>query len=157
MKKLYIKRSTINGNGLFIGRNFKKGEIVDFVHGPKILIKDWTPKLSKISPNWIGASKYTWIITDDSPFKYINHSCEPNVAIKGQRTVYALKNLVTDEEIVMDYSLTETDKGWSIAACSCGSKYCRKKIGPITSLTVDQFKKYKSIISPRFINAYLDK
>jgi SET domain-containing protein len=157
MNKLRVKKSRINGNGLFAGKNFKKGEIIGYIHGPKIVVREWTPKLSRISENWIGASKYTWIITDDSPFKYINHSCEPNVAIKGQRTVYALENIMTEEEIVMDYSLTETDENWSIKNCTCGSIHCRKKIGPITSLSEEQFKRSKKIIPTRFIKAYTNK
>lgn len=156
MEKLYVKNSRINGHGLFVGRNFKKGEIIDYIHGPKILVKEWTAKLSKMSPNWIGASKYTWIITNDSPFKYINHSCEPNVAIKGQRTVYALVDILADKEIVMDYSLSESDKGWCIQNCTCQKNSCRRKIGPITSLTKEQFKKYKNIVTTRFAKVYAE-
>lgn len=154
-KKMKIQKSKINGKGLFVTKNYTKGSIIDYVHGPKILVRVWTPRLSKISPDWIGASRYTWIDTTHSLFRYINHSCNPNVAIKGQRTVYALYDINAGDEIVMDYSFTESDRGWSIPKCNCGSKNCRKIIGPITTLDKDTYHKFETCIPEKFKKIYL--
>ncbi|MFM2339367.1 MAG: hypothetical protein RLZZ360_3 [Candidatus Parcubacteria bacterium] len=154
--KLHLAKSIINGTGLYVSCDFKKGEFIDYIHGPKIKVFDFQGKLAEKSMNWVGASKYTWIITDDSPFRYINHSCEPNVAIRGERTVYALRDIKANEEIVMDYSLTEADPKWYIR-CNCKSQACRTHIGPITSLDPATFQRYKKLVTPKFMSVYLNK
>ncbi len=154
MKKLYVAKSKINGTGLFSSQQYRKGDFIEYIHGEKVLIKNFNRKISERTVNWIGASRYTWINTDNSNFRFINHSCEPNVAIKGERTVYALRHIHIGEEILMDYSLTECEEGWSIVNCNCGSKTCRKKIGPITSLNIETFKKLKPLIPIKFQLAY---
>ncbi len=155
MKKLEVKESKINGVGLYVNKDFNKGQIIDYVHGPKVLIKNFNNQISKKTVNWIGASRYTWINTDKSIFRFINHSCNPNTAIKGERTVYAIRKIYNGEEITIDYSLNETEPGWSIPKCNCGSVNCRGKIGPIFTLSLEEYKKKKVIINDKFNNVYL--
>lgn len=106
--------------------------------------------------NWIGISKFRWIDTTESPFRYINHSCEPNVAIKGEKTVYALTDIPADTEIHMDYSFTEADPDWSIT-CNCKTKKCRKRIGPVTSLDKNFFTEKQNLIPKKFQTTYLNQ
>jgi len=155
MKKLEVRKSDINGVGLFVNRSFKKGQIIDYIHGPKVLIRNFYSTLSKSTVNWIGASRYTWINTDNSPFRFINHSCNPNTAIKGERTVFAIKIISSGEEITIDYSLSEAEPGWSIPKCSCRSIHCRGKIGPIFTLSLEEYKIKKAIINDRFKHIYI--
>lgn len=156
MEKLEFRKSKVNGTGLFVKFPFKKGQIIDYIHGPKVLIRPFTPKLSRETVDWIGASKHTWIDTRKSPFRYINHSCDPNVAIRGERTVYALKDIKADEEITMDYSLTETEIDWVLNdKCTCGSKNCRGFVGPITSLTPKEFSERKHMTPKKFQDVYI--
>lgn len=150
MDHLSIKTSKINGKGLHTSKKFKRGERIGTIEGEVIIIKKWTAYLSKISPNWIGIGRYSWINTKDSPFRYINHSCAPNTYILGKRTFIALKDIAADEELTMDYSFTEADKGWEISNCGCNNSNCRKKIGPITTLDLKTFKKNESIIPENF-------
>lgn len=153
-KYLSVQKSKVNGVGLFVNENLKKGEIIAHIKGDKVLIRHFTPQISKKSVNWIGASRHTWIITDDSLFRFINHSCEPNVAIKGERTVYALRNLQAGEEIMMDYSLTETEKDWYLYPCNCRTATCRTKIGPIDSLSAADFKIKRHLVTQPFLRFY---
>lgn len=153
MDHLYLKSSKINGKGLHTSKAIMHGERVGVIHGETEHIKVWTPRLSKISPNWIGIGRYTWINTKNSPFRYINHSCDPNTIIIGKRTVVALKDIPADTEVTMDYSFTESDKGWSII-CNCGSKNCRKKIGPIDTLSKIYFESVRKLIPENFKRIY---
>ncbi len=154
MNKFTLRKSSINGHGLFVNRDYKKGEFIGYIHGPVIVTREMSnPILAKNSMNWIGVGRYSWIDTEKSPFRYINHSCDPNVAIRGKRTVYALKDIKAGTEIVMDYSLTEADEEWKIA-CNCRSIYCRKQIGPISTLSLQDFKRNARIITPTFTNIY---
>ncbi len=152
---LYIKKSKINGSGLYTSKKIKKGHRVGLIKGEVVIVREWTAKLSQISPNWIGIGRYSWINTKNSPFKYINHSCQPNTYIIGKRTVIALNDIEADTEVTMDYSLTESDKGWCIESCGCKSKNCRKFIGPITSLSLSDFKSKKNLITDAFKKVFL--
>lgn len=155
MDHLYIKTSKINGKGLHSSKKIAKGDKIGIIHGKVEIIKKWTPKLSSISPNWIGIGRYSWINTINSPFRYINHSCDPNTLIVGKRTVLAIKPINSNEEVTMDYSFTESDSGWCIEKCACGSKNCRGYIGPITSLDLKTFQKNQQFIPENFKRIYL--
>jgi SET domain-containing protein len=150
MNHLKIKRSKINGDGLYSTRLIKKGSRIGLIQGETVIVKKFTEKLSQQSLNWIGIGRYSWIDTKNSPFKFINHSCDPNAYILGKKTVVALKRVEPSDEVTMDYSLTEADEGWSIEQCSCGNTNCRNKIGPITTLSKKQFNKLKLIIPSNF-------
>lgn len=150
MDHLQVKRSLINGHGLYTRKQIDKNSKVGIIQGEIEIVKSFTSKLSLQSLNWIGIGRYSWINTKNSPFKNINHSCEPNTYISGKQTVIALRKINPGEEVTMDYSLTEADKGWSIESCTCGSKNCRKVIGPITSLSDAEFKTHISLIPENF-------
>ena len=155
-KKFKISKSLIDGNGLRVTDSYKKGDFIAFIHGEKVVIKKFTPTLSKLGWNWIGVSRFTWINTNQSPFRYINHSCDPNVAIRGERTVYALKPITAGEEITMDYSLTECQDEWMIPRCRCGSANCRKVIRAIQYLDKKVFLQKRSIIPKKFQNIFIN-
>jgi SET domain-containing protein len=155
MEHLFLKRSKINGTGLYTKKRLRPGDRVGIIHGEIEIVRKWTPSLSKISPNWIGIGRYSWINTKESPFRYINHSCEPNTYIIGKRTVVALKSIEAEDEVTMDYSFTEADPGWSIPNCKCGSKECRGTIGPIFSLKPKTFQQKKSLIPENFKKIFL--
>lgn len=154
MSKLYRAKSTISGHGLYTNQPFKKGQTVAFIHGPVAVIRVFTKKISKETGNWIGVGRFSWINTDESMFRFINHSCEPNVALISKRKVVALKDIPPDTEITMDYSLTEAQPDWLLKNCKCGSKHCRVDIGPIQSLPNSVFIAKKKLIPKKFIKVY---
>lgn len=156
MKHLFIKKSPINGSGLHTKLAFNTNDKIGTIHGDIEIVKKFTPTLAALSWNWIGAGRYSWINTQHSPFRYINHSCNPNTYIQGKRQVIALKKIRADEELTMDYSLTEADPDfWLPGGCSCGSKQCRGKIGPVYSLSHKDFKRLEPIITKRFKKIFL--
>jgi len=154
MKKLHTKTSTINGVGLYSTVNIKKGETVGYIHGEIVVFREFTPKISKQMLNWIGVGRYSWINTDDSVFRFINHSCQPNVAIVTKRKVIAIKDIPRNEELMMDYSFTEAEPDWNIPTCSCKSANCRGNITPITKLSKHTYQKNKPHITKNFQRVY---
>jgi SET domain-containing protein len=154
MNNLYVGKSPIHGRGLLSRKSYRKGDLIGTIKGEKVIVRGNFPnKLKRKSMDWIGVGRYTWIDTTNSPFKYINHSCNPNSAVVTKLTVRALKDIAIGEEITMDYSLTEADPEWSIL-CTCGEKNCRKKIGPIYSLSKSDFNSKKNIISDNFKSVF---
>lgn len=74
---------------------------------------------------------------------YINHSCNPNCALKivGRRTIlFSLCAIQAEAELTWDYSTTSTDtpQQWSMP-CKCGDFHCRKTISGFHNL--DETKK----------------
>ena len=153
-KKFYTSKSQVNKYGLFVKKSYKKGDFIDYIKGPTECVKEFPQsKLDQII-NWIGASRHTWINTDKSPFRFINHSCDPNVAVVTKRKVLAIKDISADSEITMDYAFTEGDSEWEIVPCECGSSVCRGKITGISRVPKPVFRKYQPYISETFKNIY---
>ncbi len=156
MKKTIVKNSKITGVGLFAEEMIRAREKILFIEGAVIVVRDFLklPKTVKAtSDNWIGMSHYRYINTKKSPLRFINHSCDPNAAIVTPRTIIAIKDIGSDEEITMDYSLTEAGQDYSIK-CKCGTKRCRGLILPINKLPVKLFKSYLPYISKNFQKTY---
>jgi hypothetical protein len=154
VKNIDIRISVIHGSGLYATKRYEPDDTIGFIRGKKEIVRKFSGALIKKSENWIGISRFTWINTEKSPFKFINHSCSPNVYIYGKTTVKAIRAINPDDELTMDYSFTEADTGWGIRSCACGSKNCRKKIGPVQSLKLSIFKKNIKYIPTNFKNIY---
>lgn len=154
MKKLSIRKSSVEGNGLFVDEPVKRGEIIQRINGKKVRKRPKTPADAKKIMNWIGVGKETWINTTGTPFRHINHSCDPNVAIIGTKTVIALRPIRANEELLLDYSMTDGDPLWSME-CNCGAKNCRKIISCIQTVTPTAFTRHMPHITRNFQRIYL--
>ncbi len=152
-ERISVRKSGINGKGLFSNERIRKGQFIDYIKGPVSVVRHEDVKQEKDMENWIGVGRYSWINTNASIFRYINHSCNPNAAIRGKRMLYALKDIAKDTEITMDYSLTEPGKNWSMT-CACHEKNCRKIIRSISFLKREVIEKNKTNISRNFLNIY---
>jgi hypothetical protein len=58
------------------------------------------------------------------PGIYCNHSCDPNLWMRGAVTVVARRDIDVAEELTIDYSLFTIASWWSMA-CRCGATSCR--------------------------------
>lgn len=156
MKKIEVcKDSKIHGKGVCILEECKKGEKIQYLKG-KIVKKKITNKkesLSRDIANWYGITKGIHLDPEDTIFRYLNHSCNPNAAIIGKKTLVALKNLIPGEELTIDYSLSEGDPLWEMN-CSCGEKECRKIIKSINFLPKKVFNRHMPNIPRYFQKLY---
>ena len=154
-KKIYKDKSKIDGNGIFAKRDIKKGENIAIIKGPIVNHVVVDKKTSSVGPNWIGIGKNKWV-DPKAIFNHINHSCNPNTGIKGSKTVVALRNIKMNEEILIDYSITEEDTLWKLnKKCKCGSKKCRKDIRSIQFLPKEVYDGYLPYIPKYFQKIYL--
>lgn len=77
---------------------------------------------------------------------YLNHSCDPNCGIRGEREIITLRRITSGEELTFDYS---TNVGWEGFAmdCRCGAKDCRGTIRSYWNLSETLKKKYGGMVS----------
>ncbi len=155
MKNIYVSTSPIAGKGVSAGENIKRGEVVQTFKGKEKthVVENKKDSVSDSYTNWLGVGRNKWIEVG-YPLQYVNHSCNPNCGIKGKVTIVALKNIKKDEEITIDYSITECDDLWEMK-CKCGEKICRKIIKSVQFMPEDQFEKYLPYVPTYFKNLYL--
>ena len=151
--KITVKESTIHGKGIFALKDIKKGEIISIIKGPRKFKINRSAKDALAHPDWVGFKMHHWI-DPIPPYKYLNHSCNPNCGIKGKVETVALKNIKKGEEVVIDYSIIEGDVRWRMK-CHCGQKNCRETIKSFQFLPDKQFYRYFPFIPTCFKNLYL--
>lgn len=116
-----VKKSKIEGLGVFASRDFKKGEIVikwDISHQ---LTSDKIKEITEKEKKYVAHSNDKYILMQ-SPAKYVNHSCDANTYAENFCDV-AKKNIKKGEEITGDYS--EEGIPGEVMVCKCKSKNCR--------------------------------
>jgi len=132
--KTIIKKSGIQGKGIFAIKKINKGEIVA-IKGGHILSLEEFKKLDKIpkefclqiEDNFFIGPKTIDEVKNNAIF--INHSCNPNAGFKGQITYIALRDIMPGEEITQDYAMSfACIQAYEKMACNCGSKDCRGKL-----------------------------
>lgn len=146
--KIIYKTSSIHGRGIFVNKHIRKGEVVCIIKGRQMFKVNQNKHDAMSHPDWVGFKKHNWV-DPVPPYKYLNHSCEPNTAVKGHRTLVALKPIKNGEEVTIDYSIIEADPRWQML-CGCGSKNCRGIIESIQKLPTKIYKSYLPYISKDF-------
>jgi len=158
MSEVEIKETTHKGKGIFATRNIKKGEIILYVAGQ---IKETAKPISLPK----DVDDHCWPIREQnnklvyihphSPWKYINHSCDPNTGIKNNRYIVAMKQIKKGDEITKDYAMNNIGD-WRMK-CKCGSTHCRKIIGTLDMLDEKTKKKYKNYVTDHVRKLYLNR
>jgi SET domain-containing protein len=116
-----VKKSNIDGKGVFAVRDIKKGEVIlewDISHTltPKEL-----EQLAEDERKYVSYTNGKYVVMQP-PEKFMNHSCDANTYSDNFRDI-AKRDIKMGEEITADYSETEVP-GFSMK-CKCGSKNCR--------------------------------
>jgi len=57
---------------------------------------------------------------------YTNHSCDPNIGLRGEITFLAMRDILAGEELTHDWAMTDNDD-YSVK-CNCGASTCRKTL-----------------------------
>lgn len=151
---LFIGPTVRTGQGLYTSRAFSRGELVGTLRGPEVRWMPHTPEDVVAFPNWYGIGKGRWI-APLPPFGSLNHSCDPNMGIRGSREFVALRAINAGEELTIDYAITEDERLWSML-CLCGSPICRGQIRSIQSLPKDRYQSYLPYVGPHFRTIFSD-
>lgn len=148
-----VRETGNTGLGMFTPRAFLAGERVFVLRGTVRRWKSETAADAGRNENWFGIGKHLWI-EPEAPFMFINHSCEPNLGVRGERDFVALRDIAPGEELTFDYAITEDEITWRMD-CQCGVASCRGTIGSIHTLPYEVFLRYLPNIGGHFRRVYL--
>ena len=148
--KVAAQESSIHGRGLFAKRPIVKGEVIG-VKGGYIFDR----RVLQSMPDWFRAAEIQ--IAEDlfiGPLQederegsmiFSNHSCDPNIGVRGQIVFVAMRDIESGEELTHDWATTDDDD-YRIE-CNCGAADCRKVLTGQDWQRKDLQKKYWGHIS----------
>ena len=128
--KAEVRESKIHGRGLFAKADIAQDEVV-LVKGGHIvdretLRREITPTLGpveiQIDDNLFIAPVNA--VERELSMLYSNHSCDPNLGLRGEITFVAMCEIRAGEELTHDWAMTDDDD-YSVE-CNCGANSCRK-------------------------------
>jgi len=126
--KTRIARSPIHGRSLFASKAVRKGEIVAIKGGHVLDRRTLRRVRRRIAESYmqIDDEFYIGAVTGREVRRnkmFLNHSCEPNVGIRGQITFIALRGIKAGEELTYDWAMEENSP--TRVRCGCRARRCR--------------------------------
>ena len=135
-----VRRSNIQGRGVFAARRIRPGQKIIEYTGPRISNDEAD---TRYDDEKMGRH-HTFLFTLDdktcvdgkvrtNTARLINHSCDPNceaIIEKKRIWIYALKNIQPGVELAYDYKYERTGgrEMEKFYVCHCGSPKCRGSI-----------------------------
>ena len=145
-----VKESPIQGRGLFAVAPIEKGDIV-CIKGGHIFDRRTLDAIKEtLGPSEIQISEDLFIgpLTPrerEGSMVFSNHSCDPNIGVKGQIVFVALRDIRPGEELTHDWATTDDDS--YEMECRCGAQNCRKIITGRDWMRRDLREKYRGFMS----------
>jgi hypothetical protein len=78
---------------------------------------------------------------------FINHSCDPNLGLRGQITLVALRDIEAGEEVCFDYAMTDCTP-YDEFECCCGTAACRGTVRGDDWKLPELWARYAGYFSP---------
>ena len=149
--KTEVRESKIHGRGLFAIADIAKDEIVAIKGGHivdgKFLLEKITPVLGPVEIQ-IDDDLFIAPVSDEErelSMLYLNHSCDPNLGVRGEITFLAVRDIRAGEELTHDWAMTDDDD-YSVE-CNCGAPDCRKTLTGKDWQRPDLQKRYSGYFS----------
>lgn len=128
--KLELRSSSTQGKGLFAVAPLVAGEAAVIWGGEYVdeVTAREAERAGKLIMQW-DEDRFSVEERGDDDGYFINHSCEPNLWMKDERTLVARRDIAAGEELTADYALWEADENYvSSWECRCGSSQCRRTV-----------------------------
>ncbi len=158
------KKIKNKGKGIFALKDINKGEHILDITGEIIETENPSDYPEEITEHWAplgkNRNKYRFI-KPESPWIYMNHSCDSNAGILNDRKLIAFRDIKKGEEITTDYSALDIEsltqgKKQLMMECKCESKNCRKIITTFDRLNKKDKNRLKCFLNPYLRKKYLN-
>jgi hypothetical protein len=148
--KAEVRESPIHGRGLFAAAAFAEGEVV-CVKGGYL----FDGETLRSMPEWYASAEIQ--VAEDlfigplaeservGSMIFSNHSCEPNLGVRGQIVFVAMRAIAAGEELTHDWATTDDDV--YELECNCGASTCRKLLTGQDWRRKDLQQKYRGFFS----------
>jgi len=123
--RVEVRRSGIDGLGVFALRPFSRGEVVLRWDVSRRVPKGHAAGLPDSEKIYLHPYDEDSLVLVQPPERYVNHSCDNNTSVRDFCDV-AVRDIGVGEEITSDY---EADGAGLKFECRCGSANCRGSIG----------------------------
>ena len=137
------------GFGVFAREAAQAGEVL-VVWGGSIVTEELLAELPDVMQHHavqIEEEMYLATVGDLEPADYVNHACEPNLGLRGQITLVALRDIQPEEEVCFDYAMTDSTP-YDEFECHCGLPTCRRVVTGNDWKLPDLWAKYQGYFSP---------
>lgn len=151
---LYVAKTPNTGDGLFTRRAIGRHETAFVMRGELRFFASRSFDDAYRFENWVGLGRDRWL-DPEPPFLYLNHSCEPNLGVKGEREFVALRDIAAGEELTFDYSITEDEVHW-VMDCRCGTPQCRGTVGAVQFMPTEALERYLPYVNPFFRDCHFE-
>ena len=148
--KAEVRESPIHGRGLFAAAAFAEGELV-CVKGGYVFDRETLRSM----PGWYASAEiqvaedlFIGPLAEDEregSMVFSNHSCEPNMGVRGQIVFVAMRRVAAGEELTHDWATTDDDD--YALECRCGAPDCRGRITGQDWRREDLREKYRGFFS----------
>ncbi len=153
--KAEVRGSPIHGRGLFAVEPFAEGEVVcvkgGYVFGRERL--RGMPEWYRSAEIQVAEDLFIGPLTEgerEGSMIFSNHSCDPNIGVRGQIVFVAMRAVAAGEELTHDWATTDDDD--YELDCNCGMPACRRRITGQDWRRPDLQEKYRG-----FFSAYLEE
>jgi uncharacterized protein len=126
------RTSPIEGRGLFARADISAGEIVAVKGGAIMDSKTFAAIKDEVTPAEIQIEDDLYVAPPtaadvEDNILCLNHSCDPNVGVRGQITFVSMREVAAGSELTIDYAMIDGDPEERMD-CACGTPQCRKII-----------------------------
>lgn len=148
--KAEVRESPIHGRGLFARDPFAAGEVV-CVKGGYVFDRatlQGMPDWYKAAEIQVAQDLFIGPLTQEEregSMVFSNHSCEPNIGVRGQIVFVTMRAVLAGEELTHDWATTDDDD--YELACRCGAQTCRGIINGQDWRRADLQEKYRGYFS----------
>ena len=123
--------SAIEGKGVFAVEPIAAGEVVEVKSGHVVDRTTLRSLPERLQNSEIGVADGLHLVAlsdaeYDAVMLYINHSCQPNVGVRGNIVFVAMRDIAAGEELTIDYAMID-DHDESMT-CHCSAPNCRRVI-----------------------------
>lgn len=149
--KTEVRGSEIDGRGVFARNRIAQGEVV-LVKGGHIFDGSQLKEIGKtLGPAEIQIDEDLYIgpvsqEEREGAMLFLNHSCDPNVGVKGQIIFVAMRDIEPGEELTQDWAMTDDDDSTNMT-CNCGRPNCRGAITGKDWMNHELQEKYRGYMS----------
>ena len=130
--KIEVRNARQGGEGLFATGNIGAGERLLVLGGYVLTVEEEALLDGKLGDNGVQIAE-DLVLCATMPdewgwVNYLNHSCEPNSGFQGQIVLVAMRDILSNEQITIDYAMVLHRSTQGLAyrlTCLCGSDECR--------------------------------